>query len=50
MLVYDYACVSFKKLFFCRCQVCSQRGVQVSVGHPIADFGHSNIHIFCVKT
>ena len=29
-------------------QAFSQRGVRVSIGHPIADFGHPNIHIFCV--
>ena len=26
-----------------------QRGVRVSFGHPVADFGHPNIHILCVK-
>ena len=26
-----------------------QRGVWVSVGHPIADFRHPNIHIFCAQ-
>ena len=29
-------------------QAFGQRGVRVSFGHPIADFGHPNIHIFCV--
>ena len=29
-----------------RLQVFSQRGVRVSFGHPIADFGHPNIQIF----
>ena len=24
----------------------SQRGIQVSFGHPIADFGHPNTYIF----
>ena len=23
-----------------------QRGVRMSFGHPVADFGHPNIHIF----
>ena len=27
-------------------QAFSQRGVRVSFGHPIADFGHPNIYIF----
>ena len=27
-------------------QAFSQRGVRVSFGHPIADFGHPDIHIF----
>ena len=27
-------------------QAFSQRGVRVSFGHSIADFGHPNIHIF----
>ena len=27
-------------------QAFSQKGVRVSFGHPIADFGHPNIHIF----
>ena len=26
----------------------SQRGVRVSFEHPFADFGHPNIHMFCV--
>ena len=29
-------------------QAFSQKGVWVSFGHPIADFGHPNIHIFFV--
>ena len=28
------------------CLLFSQRGVSMSFGHPIADFGHPNIHIF----
>ena len=30
------------------CQAFSQKGVQVSFEHSIADFGHPNIFIFCV--
>ena len=30
-------------------QAFSQRGIWVSFGHHIADFGHPNIHIFCLK-
>ena len=29
-------------------QAFSQRGVRVSFGHPIADFGHPNIQILCM--
>ena len=29
-------------------QAFSQRGVWVSFGHPVADFGHRDIHILCV--
>ena len=29
----------------CACQAFSQRGVRMSFGHPVADFGHINIHI-----
>ena len=41
---FDKCCISTIQLFN---QAFSQRGVRVSFGHPIADFGHPNIHI-CV--
>ena len=34
--------------YLCLQHAFNQRGVWVSFGHPIADFGHPNIHIFCV--
>ena len=37
----------FAECEYGRFQAFSQRGVRVSFGHPIADSGYPNIHIFC---